>query len=186
MEARRPNRPTLESVRHTAVGELLALPAEHLALLQQDAREAVEAAKRTQDWIEGVIVRRYADRAAEARRAAGKDTGTIRLQDGEVEIVADLPKKVEWDQAQLATLVERIRASGEDPAEYVELGYRVSERAYAAWPERIRSAFEPARTVRTGKPSFRLSILSEIERREPKATPEGRYSPHVLTAHGEH
>jgi hypothetical protein len=177
MEARRTNRPTLESIRHTPIGELLTLPAEHLALLQQDAREAVEAAKRTQDWIEGVIARRYADRAAEARRAAGKDTGTIRLQDGEVEIVADLPKKAEWDQAQLAALVERIRASGEDPTEYVELGYRVSERAYAAWPERIRTAFEPARTVRTGKPSFRLSILSEIERRD---------SPHVPTVQGEH
>ncbi len=177
MEARRPNRPTLESIRHTPIGELLTLPAEHLALLQQDAREAVEAAKRTQDWIEGVIARRYAERAAEARRAAGKDAGTIRLQDGEVEIVAELPKKVEWDQVRLAALVERIRASGEDPAEYVELGYRVSERAYAAWPERIRTAFEPARTVRTGRPSFRLSILSEVERRD---------SPHALTAQGEH
>jgi hypothetical protein len=173
---RQSNRPTLESVRHTPIGELLTLPAEHLALLQQDAREAVDAAKRTHDWVEGVIARRYADRAAEARRAAGKDTGTIRLQDGEVEIVADLPKKVEWDQPQLAELVERIRTSGEDPAEYVELSFRVSERAYAAWPERIRSAFEPARTVRTGRPSFRLSILSEIERRD---------SPHVVTAQGD-
>jgi hypothetical protein len=171
-----PNRLTLESIRHTPITDLLALPAEHLALLQEDAREAVEAAKRAQDWIEGVIARRYADRAAEERRATGKDTGTIRLQDGEVEIVADLPKKVEWDQAQLAALVERIRASGEDPAEYVELSYRVSERAYAAWPERIRTAFEPARTVRTGKPSFRLSILSGIERRD---------SPHIPTTQGD-
>jgi hypothetical protein len=181
----RPNRPTLESVRHAPVGELLTLPAEHLALLQQDAREAVEAAKRTQDWIEGVIARRYGERAAEARRAAGKDTGTVRLQDGAVEVTAELPKKVDWDQAQLAALVERIRASGEDPAEYVEIGYRVSERAYAAWPERIRRLFEPARTVRTGRPSFRLSIPSEVERREPKATPEGRYSPHVRMAQGD-
>jgi hypothetical protein len=171
------NRPTLESIRHTPIGELITLPAEHLALLQQDAREAVEAAKRTQDWIESVIARRYAERAAEARRAAGRDTGTIRLQDGEVEIVAELPKKVEWDQVRLAALVERIRASGEDPAEYVELSYRVSEHAYAAWPERIRTAFEGARTVRTGRPSFRLSILSEVERRD---------SPHALTAQGEH
>lgn len=172
-----PNRPTLDSIRQVHIGDLLSFPAEYLALLQQDAREAVEAAKRTQDWIEGVIARRYSDRAAEARRAAGKDTGTIRLSDGEVEIVADLPKKVEWDQAQIAALVERIRASGEDPGEYVELSYRVSERAYAAWPERIRTAFEPARTVRTGRPSFRLHILSEIERRD---------SPHVVTAQGEH
>jgi hypothetical protein len=101
----------------------------------------------------------------------------MTLRDLLHDIVAELPKKVEWDQARLAALVERIRASGEDPAEYVELSYRVSERAYAVWPERIRSAFEPARTVRTGKPSFRLHILSEIERRD---------SPHVPTSQGEH
>ncbi|MFN7000329.1 hypothetical protein [Elioraea tepidiphila] len=153
----RPNRPTLESVRHTPIGELLALPAEHLALLQQDAREAVEAAKRMQDWIEGVIARRYADRAAEARRAAGKDTGTIRLQDGEVEIVADLPKKVTWDQPKLAEAVATLRGWGEDPADYVTTELRVPEVRFNAWPPRIRALFEPARTVAAGRPSYSLA-----------------------------
>ncbi len=32
------------------------------------------------------------------RRAEGKDTGTARFQDGSVTVVADLPKRVEWDQ----------------------------------------------------------------------------------------
>ncbi len=47
-------------------------------------------------------------------------------------MVADLPKRVEWDQAQLAAMVERIRAAGEDPSEYVEISFKVPERAYAA------------------------------------------------------
>ena len=55
----------------------------------------------------------------------------------------------------------QIRAGGEDPAEYVETALKVSERAYAAWPERIRSAFEPARTVRTGRSSFKLALKAE-------------------------
>jgi len=33
--------------------------------------------------------------------------------------------------------------------------------AYAPWPERIRLALEPARTVRTGKPTNRLAFLSK-------------------------
>ena len=45
MDAPRRNRPTLEVIRHMSVGEVLALPAEHLALLQTDAREALEGAK---------------------------------------------------------------------------------------------------------------------------------------------
>jgi hypothetical protein len=75
-------------------------------------------------------------------------------------------KKVEWDQRRLAALAEQIRSGGEDPGEYVEVSFKVAERAYAAWPERIRSAFEPARTVRTGKPTYRLAILSDTERRD--------------------
>ncbi len=155
------NRPTLQDVRQMPVSALLAAPPEHLALLQEEAREALEASKRMQDWIEGVIAARYQQRAIAARAEAGKDTGTVRFEDGPVTVVADLPKKVEWDQRRLAALAEQIRAGGEDPGEYVEVTLKVSERAYAAWPERIRAAFEPARTVRTGRQTFRLTLNGE-------------------------
>ena len=166
MSAPIPNRPTLDAIRHLPVGEVMTLPPEHLALLQSDAREALDGAKRMADWIEGAIALRYQQHAIAARATAGKDTGTVRFQDGNVEITADLPKKVEWDQRRLAALAEQIRAGGEDPGEYVEVSFKVAERAYSAWPERIRNAFEPARTVRTGKPTYRLTILSETERRD--------------------
>jgi hypothetical protein len=166
MDALRGNRPTLDAARRMPVAEVLALPAEHLALLRQDAREALDAARRLQDWIEAAIALRYERRAIGARAAAGKDTGAVRFEDGAVEVAADLPKRVEWDQARLAALVAQIRAGGEDAAEYVETSFKVAERAYAAWPERIREAFEPARTVRTGRPTYRLTIMSETERRD--------------------
>ncbi len=160
MEAPLSNRPTLATIRQLPVGEMIALPAEYLAMLQADARDAADAAKRLQDWIEAAIALRYQQQAIAARAIAGKDSGTVRFQDGAVEVVVDLPKKVEWDQRHLAALVDRIRAGGEDPGEYVEVSFKVSERAYAAWPERIRTAFEPARTVRTAKPTYRLNLIS--------------------------
>ena len=166
MEAAGTNRPTLEALRHMPVSDVMALPAEHLALLQTDAREALDTAKRMQDWIEAAIALRYKQRAVGARAAAGKDTGTVRFQDGAVEIAVDLPKRVEWDQARLASLSEQIRAGGEDPAQYVEVNFKVSERAYTAWPDRIRQAFEPARTVRPGRATYRLAILSETALRD--------------------
>ncbi len=162
----RSNRPTLDSLRQMPVGDVIALPAEHLALLQADAREAVDSAKRMQDWIEAAVALRYEQRAIGARAGAGKDTGTVRFQDGSVEVTAELPKRVEWDQRRLATLAEQIRAGGEDPGEYLEVSFKVSERAYTTWPERIRKAFEPARTVRTGKPVYRLTICNERELRD--------------------
>lgn len=166
MDAHLPNRPSLDAARRMAVSDMLALPAEHLALLQEDARASLDAANRMRDWIEGTIALRYEQRAVGARAAAGKDTGTVRFQDGTVEIAVDLPKRVDWDQPRLATLAEQIRAGGEDPGEYVEVSFKVSERAYTAWPDRIRAAFEPARTVRTGKPSYRLTIMSETAMRD--------------------
>lgn len=163
MATSRPNHPTLATVRLMPVADVIALPGEHLALLQADARDALDAAKRMVDWIKAAIALRYEQRAVAARAAAGKDTGTVRFHDGSVEITSDLPKKVEWDQSRLAALIDRIRAGGEDPAEYVETSFKVAERAYAAWPERIRTAFEPARTVRTGRPTFKLSITTKAE-----------------------
>jgi len=114
------------------------------------------------DWLDGALAHKYGDTAAKARQTAGKDTGTVRFDDGAVTVVADLPKKVDWDQAQLAALVERIRAEGDDPTEYVDVAFKVPERKYAAWPSAIRTAFEAARTVRVGKPSFRLSLNDEV------------------------
>ena len=157
----RSNRIPLDAILSMPIGEIAALPAAQLALLQEAADEALKEARTLADWLNGAIALRYADRAAEARHAEGKDTGTVRFEDGEVIVIADLPKKVEWDQQELATLVAAIRAEDEDPSEYVDILFRVPERKYAAWPKHIRTAFERARTVRTGKPTFRL-VLGEV------------------------
>lgn len=161
-----PNRPSLDALASMQVDTIISLPPEHLALLQADAREAVDSAKRMQDWIEAAVALRYEQRAIGARTHAGKDTGTVRFHDGSVEVTAELPKRVEWDQRRLAALAEQIRAGGEDPREYLDVSFKVSERAYSTWPERIRKAFEPARTVRTGKPVYRLTICTERELRD--------------------
>jgi len=151
-----PNRPTLNALPNMAVGDIAGLPADQLVLLQEEADEALRFAKLVRDWLDGALALKYGDTAAKARQADGKDTGTVRFDDGAATVVADLPKKVDWDQAQLAALVERIRAEGDEPTEYVDIAFKVPERKYAAWPSAIRAAFQSARTVRVGKPSFKL------------------------------
>lgn len=156
------NHITLADVPAMPVGEIAALSADQLALLQEAAQQDLQRAKTVSDWLEGAIALKYADRAAECRRDAGKDTGTVRLNDGNVTVTADLPKRIEWDQAMLAQIAENIAAAGEDPAEFIETTLKVSERKYAALPESWRKGFEPARTVRTGKPKFRLVLNEEV------------------------
>ena len=98
-------------------------------------------------------------RAAEERQAQSKDRGTVRFDDGDLTVVADLPKRVDWDQDRLAEIVERIRAAGDDPAQYVDVAIKVPECKYAAWPDAIRAVFEPARTVRTG--ALKVELLPQ-------------------------
>lgn len=156
-----PNRPTFDDLASMEITAIAALPPDLLALLAAEAGDAFERAKRLKERLEAGIDQRYRDRAAEARRADGRNTGTVRIEDGEFTIVADLPKRVKWDQAKLAAIVEQIRAAGEDPGEYVVFELKVAERAYSAWPESIRSAFTPARTVEAGKPSYRIEPRKE-------------------------
>jgi hypothetical protein len=157
-----PNRITLNYLRGMQVGAIAALSGEELAPLRLEAEDQLRTAKGLCDWLDGAIALKYGDRAHAARNADGKDTGTIRFADGAVTVVAELPKRVDWDQAKLAALVERIKADGEDPTEYVDISFDVAERKYSAWPTHIRLAFDGARTVRTGKQRFRFSQNDEV------------------------
>ncbi len=156
------NRPQLDAIRSLPIGEIAQLPAEHLALLQEDAAASLEAGKRLKEWIDSAIALRFADHAQALRREAGKDTGAIRFEQDGVTVVADLPKRVDWDQDLITAVVDRIRASGEDPTQYVDIMIKVPERKYTAWPENIQAAFAPARTVRTGKQSINLSLGEDV------------------------
>ena len=155
------NHITLEALARLPIAEIIGLPATELARLQQEADEALRKAKLTVAWLDGALSQKYAERAKSARADAEKDFGVARFVDGEVTVVADLPKKVEWNQRDLEGLVERIKAEGEDPRDYVEVSLKVAERNYTSWPKHIRSLFEPSRTVRAGKETFELIVERE-------------------------
>ena len=145
-----------DRLARTPIGEIAALSANELARLQREADEALRKAKLAAAWLDGALSLRYSARAHQARAADLKDTGTVRFDDNGVMVVADLPKKIDWDQDALNGVVELLTAEGEDPRHYVEITFKVSERRYAAWPPNIRKVFEPARTVRVGKETFQL------------------------------
>ena len=144
------NTPTPDDLSSLSAADIAALPVELLAILQREIDERLKRDKAAKTRFDAGLAVRYATRAAEERQAAGKDTGSVRFDDGDFTVVADLPKRVDWDQAQLGDMVERIRASGDDPAQYVDIAIKVPERKYSAWPDGIRASFEPARTVRVG------------------------------------
>jgi hypothetical protein len=151
---------TPEGIIATPAGDLADLSSTELFDLRNRVSEIISAAKKLDEHLDRALQLKYEGQAHKLRLARGKDTGVVHFGDGPVRVTADLPKKVEWDQKQLAEIVRRIREGGEDPGEYVEIEYRVSETKFKAWPETIRRVFVPARTVNTGKPGFRLAFVA--------------------------
>lgn len=153
------NAPGVDDLPGLSPAEIAALPVELLAILQRELEARQKHVRTAQDRLDAGLLARYAARAAEIRQAQAKDTGTVRFEDGDFTVVADLPKRIDWDQGQLAAMVERIRLSGDTPGQYVDIAYKVPERKYAAWPEAIRASFELARKVRTG--TLKIDLLPQ-------------------------
>jgi hypothetical protein len=150
------NRITLEDLDRMTVQEISQIPLDELEMLIDDANELQAKAKRYGDWLALNLAARFAGPASELRKAAGKDTGTVRVEQGDYVIVSDLPKRPKWDQRKLHQIRTELFAMGEPADEYIGVKYEVSERAYSAWPTSLRSLLEPARTLETGKPNYRL------------------------------
>ena len=148
---------TVADLPKLAVKQVADLPAVELLRLQQEVEAAMRVAKTCAASLEGALDYRYGSRAKQARAEAEKDTGTVRLEDNGFVIVAELPKRVKWDQQRLKDIADIIATSwGENPADYVKVKFDVSERAYDSWPPRLKELFTPARTVETGKASYEL------------------------------
>lgn len=156
----------LEPLQAMTVAELAALPADRLSALRHDIEKALEDAQSLDDKLDQALDCRYGARARQVRAEQAKDTGTVRFEDNGYLVVADLPKRVKWDQQRLKELVEVIRSGwGEDPEDYVKVKLEVSERAFEAWPGRLRELFASARTVETGRPGYQLVPSSETSGR---------------------
>ena len=144
------NTPSVDDMLNMSTGDLAQMPVELLAGLQGELDHARTQLKAASAKFSAALEVRYATRAAEARRACVKDTGTVRIADGDYTVVADLPKRVDWNQEKLAQIAQNIADSGEDPAEFIDTKLTVSERKYNALPSAWRDGFEPARTVKVG------------------------------------
>ena len=154
---------TLSQLRDWPPGEVASLPIEVLAALAASLAEMKTFVADAEARLNAGLDARFGDCARQLRATDGKDSGRVRLADGLFVIVADVPKRIDWDQDKLAAIVTRIRQSGDDAAEYVRTTYEVSERAYTAWPQHIRRLFQPARTVKLGKPRYAIEARRETE-----------------------
>jgi hypothetical protein len=151
------NHPTLAELPGMSTAEVSALPLDVLQMLVEDGAALTARAKSVNEKIDAALDLRFAEKARSARSAEGKDTGRVRFDDDGFNVAADSPKSVAWDQKQLAKIAETIKNDwAEDVSDYLVVKYSVAENKYSAWPPLLRKTFDPARTVKAGKPSYEI------------------------------
>jgi hypothetical protein len=151
------NHTTLAELQEMTTEEVAKLPVAHLQMLVEDVDILMARAKSLNEKIDTALNLRFSDRAKAARSAEGKDTGRVRFDEGEFEIVADSPRAVMWNQVALSRIAGIIRDEwNENPRDYLTVKYVVAESKFSAWPPTLQKLFEPARTVKAGKPSYEI------------------------------
>lgn len=148
----------IRALDNMPLDELAKLPAAVLVDLQDEADNALAEARRRRANLDSVLARRYGDLVGAGLREQGKDTGTVRLTDGDYPVVCEIKKSVYWNADKLTELRDTIAAAGDDPGVYIvtKTELTVREASYATWPAPVRAVFEPARTVKAGKPQYRI------------------------------
>ena len=137
------------------------LPLENISALQRFISDAKSELATLANMVQAGLELRYAEQARAQLLAKDQDTGTTHIFDGDFDITVEIGKDVKWEPKGLTELVAKIKATGGDPGEYVEIKYSVSEAKFKAWPQTLRAPFEALRTVTPKAPKFVLRRAGE-------------------------
>ena len=148
-------------IAEMSVSQLAALLPEQKREVDKNLDDALDWLKKARTKFDAALDKCYGEQARAALRESGRDFGTVHISDGPLHIKFELPKKVSWDQKQLAEIAERIVASGEKGEGYLDIKWSVAESRFTNWPPALQQQFAAARAVDSGKPSSTLSLNSE-------------------------
>ena len=144
-----------------SVSQLANLPPVQLVEADANLDHLIDWAKKTRTKLDAALDQRFGEQGRIALRDSGRDFGTAHISDGPLHIKFEMPKKVSWNQKQLAEIAERIVSSGEKVEGYIDVKLAVSESRYTNWPPALQQQFADARTVEAGKAVFDLSLGQE-------------------------
>jgi hypothetical protein len=138
--------------------EVSNLSIRDLQTLAARLKEAIETQDRCRKVLNEAMRLRFEDTARAKLNQEGKDTGTVRFQEGNTTVIANFRKRVDWEQEELA----RILAEHPEYKTDVKCVLSLEERKYNNWPISIQKIFEPARSVKIGGYEFSFNNLEEI------------------------
>lgn len=150
------NRPDIVSLDTISPKDLARQPGGVLMLLQEELKAQQETLKKRNAVLFAALEERYAESARDKLQYQGKESGVVHVNDGDLVVDVEAKKSVVWDQSILDNIWFDIQSAGDDPRVYMKRELKVSETALKAWPKNIQDAFMPARTVKSGKPTYTI------------------------------
>jgi len=149
---------TIAALDSLTPAEMAELPVSALAELQAGLNDARKEIERRSGVLWAELDRRFHARITALLHADGKDTGTKHLAEDGYDVLGEISKKVAWDQQKLLAVIRAMPKKIGDHYAKVELS--VAEAKYRAAPPDIRVKLETARTVKPGKPVYKLTPLN--------------------------
>lgn len=126
------------------------LSMEELAAMHKKIDELSEELKKSKELLEEVMHKKFDKEVEKHLSKDGRLSGRVHFDCW----LAEKPKKVIWDQEQLATIAKSISAVNRE--KMIKVSYTVEERKFSAWDEDTRSMFMPARSIEFGKIRYQL------------------------------
>ncbi|GHT98559.1 hypothetical protein FACS1894126_4160 [Alphaproteobacteria bacterium] len=136
--------------------EISALDVYDLMDLHDQIAKLTSHAKELKEKLDDGLNLRFAESVKNGLQRENKDTGTTRFFDGAFQIIADVPKKVTWDNEKMEELVKRIPEDRRRA--FVKIVYSIEERKYSALPYEYQELFREARTITPGKTKFQINL----------------------------
>lgn len=144
-----------------SVSQLANLPPLQLIEASVNLDQLIAWVKKARTKLDAAAEQRLGARARQCLIDTGREYGTTHFNEGPMRVTFDLPKRVSWDQKQLAAIAERIAAAGERIQDYMDVDLSVSESRYNSWPPALKEQFASARTTKPGKATFSLKLNDE-------------------------
>jgi hypothetical protein len=148
------NVPSITELEFFSDEELERLPLDQLGAIYGEAKDLAAKIAANKKRLTLAIQRRFSDELDNVT------TGTTTIVRGNVELKVTTPKRVTWDQAALASMHQHIYENwDDDPNDYIQVKYSISENAYKNWPQSLQEKFIDARVVTPGPKTLEFRDL---------------------------
>jgi DNA-directed RNA polymerase specialized sigma24 family protein len=150
------NMKNLSVIETLTAKEISSLETRDLMDLNDQIVKLTSHAKELKEKLDDALNLRFSEAVKNNLQSENKDTGTTRFFDGAFQIVAEVPKKVTWDNEKMEEIVKQI--PDEKRKSLVKISYSIEERKYSMLSYEYQLLFKKARTITLGKTKFQITL----------------------------